>query len=125
MTRPPSAGMCSTPRKLIRHSARDSFVRLVARAGVPRGRPHALERGDLQLLPPFGDVALRERVLVPALAARALEARVRARLLLRQRQPRPRVAQRVAAPPLDLDQQDLAREQYSFGHANPPRTMMS
>src|SRR5436305_1806973 len=80
-------------------------------------RPHAFERGDLQLLPPVGDVALRERVRRPTLATRALEARVRARLLLRQRQTRPRAARRVAAPALDLDQQHLPREHDSFGHA--------
>ena len=80
-------------------------------------RPHAFERGDFQLLPPVGYVALVERVRRPALATRALEAGVRARLFLRQRQTRPRAARRVAAPALDLDQQHLPREHDSFGHA--------
>src|SRR5947209_489592 len=194
MTRPPSAGMCSTPRKDIRQSTRDSprttgrkaskahcgmaegsacFLRppssgcssaifaasrktsrpspssvvLTFRCAPPRQTlprvaqardrparpfrraaaraPQTFERRDLQLLPPLGDVALRERVLVPVLAVRALEALVRARLLLRQRQPRPRVAHGVAAPTLHLDQQHLARENDSLGHASHLRAVMS
>src|SRR5205085_7262784 len=189
MMRPPSAGTCSRPRKLIRHSARETMPTVGRSAsrthcGAGRGsdacplprspssvefaefaaslkrvtrpffplrllslflsghalpgvahtrdhaallcvllfilltaRPHAFERGDFQLLPPVGYVALVERVSVPALATRALEAGVRARLFLRQRQTRPRAARRVAAPALDLDQQHLPREHGSFGHA--------